>query len=69
MYLIRQLGRLSKPLNLLLMALSYFLGTGIARYLGVSAKPQAFWLGLLGVLLAQMTMGLLAGVFQTKGRI
>jgi 1,4-dihydroxy-2-naphthoate octaprenyltransferase len=64
MYLLLPLGRLSRPLNLLLMALTYVLGTGIARYLGVAARPQAFWLGLLGVLFAQMTMGLLRGAFQ-----
>ena len=64
MYLLLPLGRLSRPLNMLLMALTYVLGTGIARYLGFPAKLTVFWLGLLGVLLAQMTMGLLREVFR-----
>jgi len=59
------LGRFSRPLNMLLMALTYVLGTGIARYLGFPARLTVFWLGMLGVLLAQMTMGLLREVFRT----
>jgi len=50
---------------MLLMALTYVLGTGIARYLGFPARLTIFWLGMLGVLLAQMTMGLLREVFRT----
>jgi 1,4-dihydroxy-2-naphthoate octaprenyltransferase len=51
---------LSRPLNLLLAALTYVLGAGIARYLGVSQAVVAFWLGLGGILLAQFSMSLLA---------
>ena len=65
MELLRPLGRLSRPLNVLLMALTYLLGVGIARYLGTSMRVQAFWLGLGGVLLAQITMSLLAEVFRS----
>jgi 1,4-dihydroxy-2-naphthoate octaprenyltransferase len=63
--LLAALGRISKPLNVLLMALTYFLGAGIARFLGSRGSAQAFWLGLAGVLLAQITLGLLAEVFRT----
>ena len=69
MYLLLPLGRLARPLNVLLMALTYVLGTGIARYLGFPAKLAVFWLGLLGVLLAQMTIGLLREVFRPDVRL
>ena len=52
--------RLSRPVNLLLAALTYVLGTGIARYLGTTQNIAAFWLGLGGILLAQFSMSLLA---------
>jgi 1,4-dihydroxy-2-naphthoate polyprenyltransferase len=66
MELLRPLSRFSRPLNVLLIALTYVLGVGIARYLGISPRVQAFWLGLAGVLLAQVTMGLLAEVFRVS---
>jgi 1,4-dihydroxy-2-naphthoate octaprenyltransferase len=56
--------RLSRPLYLLFAALTYALGTGIARYLGKPQIPIVFWLGLIGVLFAQMGMNLLAEVFR-----
>ena len=65
MNLLLPLGRLSRPLNILLMALTFVFGTGVARFLGFPAKLTVFWLGLLGVLLTQMTMGLLREVFRT----
>ena len=52
--------RLSRPLNVVFAALTYILGAGIARYLGVSQDVIVFWLGLGGILLAQFSMGLLA---------
>jgi len=52
--------RMSRPVNLLLIALTYVLGVGIARYLGVSQDIVPFWLGLVGVVLAQFSMSLLA---------
>ena len=62
--MIRNLLRLSRPLQLLLAALTYFFGASIANYLGKPFLTDSFWLGLLGVLLAQMSMNLLAEVFR-----
>jgi 1,4-dihydroxy-2-naphthoate octaprenyltransferase len=56
--------RLSRPLYLLLAALTYGLGAGIARYLGNPQISTVFWLGLIVVLLAQTSMSLLAEVFR-----
>jgi 1,4-dihydroxy-2-naphthoate octaprenyltransferase len=56
--------RLARPLLLMLAALAYVLGTAIARYLGHPQIPTVFWLGLVGVLLAQASMSLLAAVFR-----
>lgn len=56
--------RFIRPLHLLFAALAYLLGAGIADYLGVSFRPAPFWLGLLGVLLAQLTMSLLPEIFR-----
>jgi 1,4-dihydroxy-2-naphthoate octaprenyltransferase len=56
--------RLTRPLHLLLAALTYCLGAGIANYLGKPFRTDAFWLGLAGVILAQLTMNLLAEVFR-----
>jgi 1,4-dihydroxy-2-naphthoate octaprenyltransferase len=58
--------RLARPLYLLLAALTYFLGAGIARYLGVLQIPPAFWLGLIAVVLAQLSMNLLAEVYRPE---
>ena len=52
--------QLSRPLNIAFAALTYVLGGGIARYLGVSQNVVVFWLGLGGILLAQFSMDLLA---------
>lgn len=60
----RNLLRLSRPLQLLLAALTYFLGASIANYLGKSFRMDTFWLGLIGVILAQVSMNLLAEVFR-----
>ena len=56
--------RLSRPLYLLLTALMYILGAGIARFLGKPQVPTTFWLGLIGILFAQLSMNLLAEVFR-----
>ena len=56
--------RLARPLLLMLAGLTYVLGTGIARYLGHPQTPLVFWLGLVGVLLAQASMSLLVEVFR-----
>ncbi len=46
----RTFVRLARPLQLLLAALTYSLGAGIARYLGHPVHAAAFGLGLLAVL-------------------
>ena len=56
--------RLSRPLFLLLAALTYFLGAGIARYLGHPLALQTFWMGLFGVVLMHISMNLLGEVFR-----
>ncbi len=56
--------RLSRPLYLLLSALTYILGAGIARFLGKPPNPTSLWLGLLGIILAQLSMSLLAEAFR-----
>jgi 1,4-dihydroxy-2-naphthoate octaprenyltransferase len=61
---LKNLLRLSRPLHLLLAALTYFLGTSIANYLGKSLRTDSFWLGFVAVLLSQASMNLLAEVFR-----
>ena len=56
--------RLSRPIHLLLAALTYFFGASIANYLGKPFRIDSFWLGLIIVLLAQISMNLLAEVFR-----
>ena len=51
--------RLSRPLYVIFAALTYILGAGIARYLGITQAVAVFWLGLGGVVLAQFSMSLL----------
>jgi 1,4-dihydroxy-2-naphthoate octaprenyltransferase len=63
MVLLRALASLSRPLHMLLAVLTYWLGVGLARYLGANIKIEALWIGLFGVLLAQMSMGLLSALF------
>jgi len=56
--------KLTRPLHLLLAALTYTLGASIPAYLGKPFQPLTFSLGLAGVLLAQLSMSLLAEVFR-----
>ncbi len=56
--------KLTRPLHLLLSALTYTLGASIPAYLGKPFQPLSFSLGLAGVLLAQLSMSLLAEVFR-----
>jgi 1,4-dihydroxy-2-naphthoate octaprenyltransferase len=56
--------KLTRPLHLLLTALTYTLGASIPDYLGKPFQPLTFALGLGGVLLAQLSMSLLAEVFR-----
>lgn len=60
----RNIIRLSRPLYLVFTALTYFFGASIANYLGKPFIATAFWLGLAGALLVQLTMSLLAAVFR-----
>ncbi len=60
----KNLFRLSRPLQLLLAALTYFLGASIGNYLGKPFRIDSFWLGLVAVLLAQASMNWLAEVFR-----
>lgn len=62
--MLRNTLRLSHPLHLLLAALTYTLGASIPAYLGNPIQPVIFALGLAGVLLAQLSMSLLAEVFR-----
>ncbi len=61
---LRAVFRLARPVFLLLAGLMYVLGAGIARFLGEFGAGAAFWLGLVGAILAQMSMNLLAEVFR-----
>lgn len=60
----RKLLKLSHPLHLLLAALTYSFGAGIADYLGRPFLSAPFWLGMVTVLLAQLTMSLLPEIFR-----
>jgi 1,4-dihydroxy-2-naphthoate octaprenyltransferase len=62
--MLRNLFRLTRPLHLLLAALTYFLGASIANYLGKPFRVDSFWLGLIAIILAQASMHLLAEVFR-----
>jgi 1,4-dihydroxy-2-naphthoate octaprenyltransferase len=62
--MIRNILRLSRPVHLLLASLTYFFGASIANYLGKPFRTDAFWLGLVAVLLAQISMNLLAEIFR-----
>jgi len=56
--------RLSRPLHLLLAALTYVLGASLANYLGKPFVANSFWLGLAAILFAQTSMSLLPEVFR-----
>lgn len=60
----RNIFRLSRPLYSVLAALTFSLGVSIANYLGKPFRADSFWLGLIGVLLGQASMSLLAEVFR-----
>jgi 1,4-dihydroxy-2-naphthoate octaprenyltransferase len=60
----RNILRLSRPLHLVLASLTYFLGASISAYLGKPFVTAAFWLGLIGILCAQLSMNLLAEAFR-----
>ncbi len=62
--ILRTILRLSRPIHLLLAALTFCLGASIANYLGKPFRVDSFWFGLAAVILAQMSMSLLSEVFR-----
>lgn len=56
--------RLTRPLHLLLAALTYLLGVSIPAYVGVPFRFLPFILGFVGILLAQISMAFLREVFR-----
>jgi 1,4-dihydroxy-2-naphthoate octaprenyltransferase len=61
---LRSILRLTRPLHLLLALLTYTLGLGIARYLGVPALPLPEFIGGAIVLLLLAASGLLTSYFR-----
>ena len=64
MKILGALASLSRPLHVLFASLTYVLGAAIARYLGAQIRPDIFWLGLVGIVLAQVSMDLLGACFR-----
>ena len=60
------LFKLTRPLNLLLAALTYAFGMSIADYLGKTIHVESFWLGFLMVILIQLAMSLLPEVYRPQ---
>jgi len=58
--------KLTRPLHLLLAALTYFFGASLADYLGKSFRADSFWLGFVMILLIQVTMSLLPEVYRPQ---
>lgn len=58
--------RLTRPLHLLLSTLTYSFGAGLADYLGKSFRTESLWLGLIIVLLLQITTNLLPEVYRPQ---
>ncbi len=56
--------RLTRPLHLLLAALTYFFGASLADYLGEPFRADSFWLGFVMILLLQIAMNLLLEVYR-----
>jgi 1,4-dihydroxy-2-naphthoate octaprenyltransferase len=57
--------RLTRPLRLLLAALTYSFGASLADYLGKPFLLIPFWLGMAIILLAQISMNLLPEVYRS----
>jgi 1,4-dihydroxy-2-naphthoate octaprenyltransferase len=56
--------RLTRPVQLLFLALAYTLGVAIADYLGAVLVLSTYLLGLLGLCVVQVSMNLLVEVFR-----
>lgn len=61
---LRLFFRLSRPPLLLIAALCYFLGAGVARYLGISIDWGMYWLGQVWLILVQFVMHALNEYFE-----
>jgi len=62
----RKLLKLIRPLNLLLVALTFAFGASLADYLGKPFRADSFWLGFVMTLLLQITMNLLPEVYRPQ---
>ena len=58
--------RLSRPLHLLLAALTFAFGASLADYLGKPFRADSFWLGFLVIALVQIAMNLLPEVYRPQ---
>jgi 1,4-dihydroxy-2-naphthoate octaprenyltransferase len=58
--------KLTRPLHLLLAALTFAFGASLADYLGKPFRVDSFWLGFLVVVLMQITMNLLPEVYRPQ---
>jgi len=56
--------KLTRPLHLLLAALTYSFGASLADYLGKPFRADSFWLGFVMILLLQIAMNLLPEVYR-----
>lgn len=65
MHNLRLLFRLSRPPNLLLGAVMYFLGAGVARYLGISIDSFLYLLGQSWLVLVQVMVHSLNEYFES----
>lgn len=64
-----KLLKLTRPLHLLLAALTYLLGASISAYLGKPLQIMLFILGLVLTLLAQISMAFLREVFRPHNEV
>jgi 1,4-dihydroxy-2-naphthoate octaprenyltransferase len=58
--------KLTRPLHLLLAALTFAFGASLADYLGKPFRVDSFWLGFLVVMLMQITINLLPEVYRPQ---
>jgi 1,4-dihydroxy-2-naphthoate octaprenyltransferase len=58
--------KLTRPLHLLLAALTFTFGASLADYLGKPFRVDSFWLGFLVVMLMQITINLLPEVYRPQ---
>ena len=62
--MIQNLLKLARPITVLMAALTYVLGVGIANYLGEPLQAGAFALGLIAVVMAEVALNFLGEVFR-----